>query len=413
MKINLVLPRLKFLADPLRNAPLGALYVAAALKQAGAEVVITDQRADERIIPEAADAYAWTATTLEYPEAIRSAFEVAKRFPKAMRILGGVHASVVPESEIDLVFDLAVPGEGEPIAKKLVRAIEECHFWTFWIQDLPPPIDETPWPARELLPRDHWISHSLVDAGVPATTIIASRGCPYHCAFCAAPTLYGRRVRWRAIDKIAEEIHYLKEEHGVAGLRFHDDCFGVDRQRFYSMCQMLGGMDIIYRVNMRATAMDQESASLLLKSGCTEVGIGVESAHQPSLDAVEKGLSVEAAAEAIAACKAVGLRVRAFMMIGLPHEGHDIGDKTIAFLDRTRPDRVVLSSFVPFPGSHIHEHAEEYGLRYTDPNISAHRMFVGPDDNEPFRFGYADMPASELEMHRSRILRWLRQEGMA
>lgn len=409
MKINIILPRLKFLADPLRNAPLGPLYVAAALQREGLDVSITDDRAGLGVIPDA-DAYAWTATTLEYPEAVASAWQVRRLHPTAPFVLGGVHASLVPMHLIDTVFDIVARGAGERLAGQIANQIRRQ------MTSLPKralDIDSLPWPARELLPRAAWVSDSLVDAGVPATTVIASRGCPYHCAFCAAPTLYGGGVRWRAVDKVAEEVRYLKEEHGIRGLRFHDDCFGINRKRLRALCDMLGALGMVYRVNMRATAMDGEAASLLLKSGCTEVGIGVESANQPSLDAVGKELRVEAAEQAIRACKTAALRVRAFLMIGLPYEGQDISDKTIAFLARTRPDRVVLSSFVPFPGSRVHERPQEYGLTYIDPDIGRHRMFVGLGEDEPFRFCYPGMSAHDLGEHRKRIQVWLRQEGMA
>jgi len=410
MKIAMVLPPLPFLDDPLRNAPLGPLYVAAALEREEAKVVVLDHRDGDEQVRVRADAYAWTATTLEYPAAVRMARKVKEKYPNAVRILGGVHASVLPAQEIDPVFDIVAPGEGEPMAESLLLAIQaHLGIRVIGVPGRISDVDALPWPARHLLRRSRWISWDLVEPGIPATTIIGSRGCPYNCSFCAASMLYQRRVRWRSVDLIADEIGHLAEQ-GVRGLRFHDDCFAVEKDRLRQMCDILGASDMVWRVNIRATAMDAEIADMMALTGCREVGIGVESAHQPTLDIVNKGMTVEAAEEAIRVAKEAGLRVRAFMMIGLPRD--ITATKTIAFLERTRPTKVVVSSFVPFPGSAIYQDPSAYGLRYIDPDITRHRMFVGLGEDEPFRYEYEDISASTLEYNRTWILSWLRQEGM-
>jgi len=411
MKIAIVLPPLPFLDDPLRNAPLGPLYVAAALEQEDAKVVVLDHRDGDEDVRVNADAYAWTATTLEYPGAVRMARKVKDKYPSAVRILGGVHASVVPAQEIDPVFDIVAPGEGEAMAAPLLLAIEaHLGIRVVGVPGRISDVDALPWPARHLLRPNRWISYNLVDAGMPATTIIGSRGCPYNCSFCAASMLYQRRVRWRSVDLIAEEIDDLSNQ-GIRGLRFHDDCFAVEKDRLHEMCEMLDASGMVWRVNVRATAMDAETAKMMEIAGCREVGIGVESAHQPTLDIVNKGMTVEAAEEAVRVAKEAGLRVRAFIMIGLP--GDITPGKTIEFLERTRPTKVVVSSFVPFPGSAIYQNPSAYGLRYVDPDITKHRMFVGLGEDEPFRYEYEDISASTLEYNRTWILSWLRQEGMA
>ena len=92
-------------------------------------------------------------------------------------------------------------------------------------------LSEFPFPDRDLLlypgrylPRDF-------------ATIMASRGCPYKCTFCASVPIWGRTTIFREPEHIVAEISYLHDRFGTREFRFMDDTFTVARKKLIEVCQ--------------------------------------------------------------------------------------------------------------------------------------------------------------------------------
>ena len=90
--------------------------------------------------------------------------------------------------------------------------------------------------------------------------------------------------------------------------------------------------------------------------------MGVESGSNAVLEAIDKGESVEQMAQAIRWARRVGIRVKAFLIVGLPGETWQTVDETAAFLEQTRPDDVDVTVLQLMPGSPIAEAPAAYGL---------------------------------------------------
>ena len=146
----------------------------------------------------------------------------------------------------------------------------------------------TPWnilptPARDLIDmgpyREAWIgSH-----GYFSLNLVASRGCPYRCNWCAKP-ISGNRFHVRAADAVADEILELKKVYGTEHLWFGDDVFALNHHwaRQFADEMEARKCTMPFKIQSRADLMTAETVDALRRAGCAEVWMGVESGSQES-----------------------------------------------------------------------------------------------------------------------------------
>lgn len=389
-EICLIIPPSPFLEDSKRNCPLGILYVAAALEQSSYRVQVADLRNGQASIPEAS-IYGITATSAEYPYAREIAQIIWCQWPSTRIVIGGCHATFAPDECVDDGF-LVVRGEGERAVVSLLDNMPPNHIG---IDDL----DSLPYPARHLLPHTSLVSTTLCHWGIPATTIIASRGCPFNCTYCASPRITHRRVRQRSPKSVMAEASLLAKEYGVQELRFQDDELNLSRAWLAEF-----KCPLPFRCNARA---ELGNWSELRKAGCYEVGIGVETA-KPKAHRLHKGVDLESTRRGIIDAWNNGLEVRLFFIIGLPFDAGDISNRTIDFLESLHIPltSVLFNLFSPFPGSDIGEHPQKYGITIVEPPKSFF-CNVGPPR---FSFTSKDVNLDEVLMHYNTLKSYARSK---
>jgi radical SAM superfamily enzyme YgiQ (UPF0313 family) len=221
-----------------------------------------------------------------------------------------------------------------------------------------------PFPARHLMPKESIVSKKLWegeryfnDDSPIATTLITSRGCPWKCGFCAN---IPQKVRYRKIYDIINEIVVIKRDYDCNHFRFLDDNFLTNRKRAIDLCLILYGTGTEFRCSARSDLIDDIICKQLYAGGCREIGLGVESADDSVLTIIGKGETVEDHKKAIWIAKNNGLKVKIFLMTGLPFESDNTIEMNKWFIEDTQPDKVVVSLFTPFPGSDIYEHPYDY-----------------------------------------------------
>jgi anaerobic magnesium-protoporphyrin IX monomethyl ester cyclase len=418
MKIVLIILPHNFLGDQKRNCPLGILYIAAVLEQNGYCVEMVDLRGieehelREKIPP--ADVYGISATTPDYNMALIVA-RLIKENHKAFIVLGGPHVTALPGT-VDEIFDKLVIGEGElaiiNLLKDLKDGIEKRVYKFPLVEDL----DSIPFPSRHMLPFDSVFNHKLVTPGVPATTLITSRGCPYDCSFCASKKMWGQTVRFRSPHNVIDELNHIISSYGVKEFRFHDDTIGVNKKRLFDLCEKMKPLKIRWRGATSVNASSYEILEAMKQAGCEEMGYGIESVSQNILNINNKKVKVEKMYEALANARKAGLRTRLFFIIGLPGEETGVADRTIAFIKKTRPSGVDLSTFVPFPGSDIYERPEQYGIGIPLVNYKDYVMTLGLLNDEKergFFYKHPGISRDELIDERERILDFISEYNLA
>lgn len=265
-------------------------------------------------------------------------------------------------------------------------------------------LDDIKFPARHLLPYGHiHYTGKVHHSEKPSTTMIATRGCAYNCAFCDRTTL-GRLFRKRSPDNVMEEIELLKKDYKIEHIRFIDDCLTLDRKWFNLFLDMMFYRNVTWTCLSRADLLDMEVLARMRLCGCKEVFFGFESGSQKMLDLMNKKTSVEKNKKAIEMCKAVGMKCCAYMMFGFPGENADTVNETLRFLDETKPDKSRISTFVPVPNTAVWNHPEKY-------NVSINKNYEDfwYYDNDRLGLKYNYIQQGEMEKLRVKVINYYKE----
>ncbi len=406
MRIVFIKPPQTYLLDPQRNPPLGMLYVAATASQAGYAVQIVDLSAAGPSVPlenvPEGDIYAFTVSILDYEFSLKLARKLKSR--GAIVVFGGILPTVSPEVLDPGCVDSVVRGEGETSFLRLLEDVEQGRLKPEYTSPPIADLNEIPFPLRQ---PESTVSTKLLAEQVRATTLITSRGCPFRCSFCASQTIWGRKVRFRSVENVMAEIDLLVEEYAIQGLRFLDDTLTLKKPRLLKLCERLKDYGLLWRCSTRSTLVTEETARMMYDGGCREIGLGVESADQEILDLLDKEVTVEDHETAIRILHAAGIRVGCFFMAGLPGETESTAEKNIAFMERTQPDRVFCSTFMPYPGTPIWNEPQQYGVTITTRDLSCYNQVSGPGENREFVAIPEQMSRETLAASRTRMMDYL------
>jgi anaerobic magnesium-protoporphyrin IX monomethyl ester cyclase len=241
-----------------------------------------------------------------------------------------------------------------------------------------------PKPARELIDlepyRQAWVSAH----GHFSTNIVASRGCPYRCNWCAKP-ISGNKFHIRPARNVAAEIRELKEMYGVQHLWFGDDVFALNHHWIEEFANEIEALRCVvpFKIQSRADLMTHNTVTALKRAGCSEVWMGVESGSQKVLNAMDKGLRISDVITARSRLADEGIRACYFLQFGYPGETWEDIQQTIALVRSTRPDDIGISFSYPLPGTVFYERVQE--------QIGAKRNWTDSDDLcVMFRAAYKD-----------------------
>jgi anaerobic magnesium-protoporphyrin IX monomethyl ester cyclase len=217
-----------------------------------------------------------------------------------------------------------------------------------------------PLPARDLIDLSPYRKAWKDAHGFVSLNLIASRGCPFRCNWCAKP-IFGDSYQLRPALDVAVEMRLLKEKYGAEHLWFADDIFGLNRRWLQEFALAVEAFHaaVPFKVQARADLMTSQAAQALRRAGCAEVWMGVESGSQKVLNAMDKGLHVEEVVTAREHLKREGIRTCYFLQLGYPGEQWKDIQKTIALVRDTRPDDVGVSFSYPLPNTRFYAQVKQ------------------------------------------------------
>ncbi len=308
---------------------------------------------------------------------------VAWRIAKAARAMGAitvVHGSDStdnPQLFLENGFDYVLCGEAEESLVRLCRSIldaEEvpqidgmvrldqhgCSEYSSRRLSKNPSWSELSLPARDLIDMEPYRKAWINAHGYFSANMVSSRGCPYHCNWCAKP-ISGNKFHLRSAAAVAEEMRLLKVSAGVQHIWFGDDVFALDRHWVQRFAEEITKRDaaVPFKIQSRADLMSETTVQNLKTAGCAEVWMGVESGSQAVLNAMDKGLTLSSVRAARRLLKEAGIRACFFLQFGYPGETWAELQETIALVRETRPDDVGISFSYPLPGTVFYEQVQE------------------------------------------------------
>jgi len=407
--------------DSYAQPPMGLALLAAVLEETGHTVIIIDANALDLTLEQVAaraagaDVLGLTAMTPSIGLTLATAAHLREALPQAKIILGGAHATLLPEETLASApaLDVIVRGEGEVSTPALLAALEngtpldKVPGITFRndgkivhtaaeteIVD----VETLPFLAYHLLPRGVYRPHPPHGREMPFAAVIASRGCPYHCSYCSKP-VFGNTFRGQSPARVADELEHLVRDFGVREVAFYDDVFTLNRQRVVGICEEIlrRGLKLHWSCESRVNLVDAEMLQLMRRAGCYTIAYGIESAAPEVLAGLDKNATPEQAAEAVRMTRRAGIQVIGYFMIGSPGETGATIRTTLDFAKSLKLDYAQFSVTTPFPGTRLYERylAEGYGTEIPWENF----VYASTD-------GAATPVFASAELNRDDLIAW-------
>jgi len=182
-----------------------------------------------------------------------------------------------------------------------------------------------------------------------------ARGCSFDCSFCVVPYYYGKKIRFREVAEVIEELKSVSQY--VNDVFFYTDLFTANKNYVLQLCSRMieESLNISWICNSRVDTFDREMASAMKKAGCWMVSFGVESGSQKILDLCGKKITLEQSKKAIRISRETGLISIAHFVLGFPGETKKTVDQTLKFSREIDPDFAEFYIATPFPGSKLFE----------------------------------------------------------
>jgi anaerobic magnesium-protoporphyrin IX monomethyl ester cyclase len=213
-------------------------------------------------------------------------------------------------------------------------------------------LDVFPFPARDLLDIERYGQAWRQAHGYFSLNMVTTRGCPFHCNWCAKP-IWGQRYAIRSPAKVAEEMALVKRTLAPDHIWFADDIFGLQPKWVVAFADEVEARNaaIPFMIQSRLDLMTAPAIASLARAGCAEVWLGVESGSQRILDAMDKGISVQQVAVVRERLRQAGIRACFFLQFGYPGETWTDIMTTVQLVRDTLPDDVGISVSYPLPGT--------------------------------------------------------------
>ncbi|HJU15589.1 MAG TPA: TIGR04295 family B12-binding domain-containing radical SAM protein [Stellaceae bacterium] len=293
-----------------------------------------------------------------------------------VRVAVGPHGSSTPRASFQkLGIDAVVLGECEEVLVRLAETERArwsdiaglCHRegGRIVVQGGPQAVDMArlpalAWPLAVL--RRHRHHHHRFDAEPqgPGAEIEASRGCPYHCTFCAKDN-FRDRYRRRPLATILAELDGLIAA-GVDYVYFIDEIFLPWRELLEGLAQR----PVRFGVQTRIDLWSRDMLDLLGAAGCVSIEAGVESLSATGRDLLAKRCKLPT--EALTALLIHAKRSVPFVQANLIATGEDDPERVQQWRAELRHRGVWANDPVPlfpYPGS------PEYTLRWGAPDEMA------------------------------------------
>ena len=320
--------------------------------------------------------------------AVENLTRISKRlFPDVPVVLGGAHPSVLYRSSLEKTgADYAVIGEGEETFAELARVLEKkgnrpetIKGLAFRKQDgeiirtpdraLIQNLDEMPFPDREsLFQKETYRPDDF-------SMIMSSRGCPFNCAFCSS--IWERRVRYRSISHIVDEIEHLSQRFNPRNIYFKDDTFTINRKRVLAFCDELESrnLDINWECLTRIELVDEEILLRMRRAGMFNLKIGIETGSQRLLYETNKNITLDQIRRGAEILNRLDQKWSAFFMLGYPDETEEEMEMSRSLIQEIRPTYVSMSILVPYPGCKYYYELEDKGILGEDTNWNLYDPF--------------------------------------
>jgi radical SAM superfamily enzyme YgiQ (UPF0313 family) len=198
---------------------------------------------------------------------------------------------------------------------------------------------------------------------VPFVSMLASRGCPHRCTFCASPNIWGRKVRQRSAENCLAEIDLLTGRYDAKFIGFKDDVFALSPKWLHEFCEglILRPSPVHFSCNIHPFSFKNrrdESVALLARAGCRLMVAGLQSVDPRVLENINRKTDEpRRLMELVQIIKRHGIAVVVEFIFGLPGDSRQSWDDALKWSMDAKPHYALFYSLSKLEGSAI---GEEY-----------------------------------------------------
>jgi radical SAM superfamily enzyme YgiQ (UPF0313 family) len=386
----------------------GLVSLAAQAKRAGHDVTVLNlypfawRDVTEIIRRFPSDLYGLSCFTCNRRGTLSLSHLIRKMYLRAIIIVGGPHASALPQEMLDHceAIDGVVIGEGEETFMELIDRLGSGKS-NVGIEGLASRTDhgvEIGQPRKRIddldslaSPYDYYQGHNVV----------SSRGCQGHCTFCGSPAMWGKKVRFHSSEYTLNMIERMVNIQKTKLIAVKDDTFTSNRKRVLKICEgiLKKNLNFLWSCDTRVDALDEEVLFAMRKAGCQRISLGVESASPEILNSINKRITPEKILEATKMAKKFGYTIRYYMMACNRGESVETLQSSIDFLIAAKPNQFIFSFLTLCPGTKEFEIAESTGR--------ATREMLFSNDRHYFNYFQGD----ELSHQMRTVVDWINKHS--
>ncbi|WP_299436934.1 radical SAM protein [uncultured Rhodospira sp.] len=366
--------------------PLALEYLAAALGQAGHEAHILDLRLHPDSLTETVAAFdphlvGVTAFSMHVRRAREIAAEVKRLHPAVRTIVGGHHATFLPEDFFTPTIDYVVSGEGTTLITSVADALDRGNA----VPDPAPglyqreegadgsadgatdrlwaPFDgfgrnkvgeqafrQLPRPDRTLTAADR--HRYFIDAMKPIALMRTTSGCPYRCTFCSIWRAMDGHYYIQDTDAVVEELASLEE----------DNVFLVDDEAFINGKRMIALAEAIQRAGIRKSYFTYCRIDTLLRNreaiaawrdiGLRRLFVGIDAISAKDLNEYRKNCDIAQVEQGLAMARELDIEIFAQFVVNTDYTKSDF-KALVRFIEHNRIDYPSFTVLTPLPGTEL------------------------------------------------------------
>lgn len=419
--------------------PLGLGYLATAIREAGINQVgildcvkenLSYENFEKRIKRFKPDVVGFSVFSHDLIS-LEKSLQITKRInSKIITIAGGPHPSGLPVEtlqefkQLDYIFcgeaEIGLPQLINYFPKKITGNALSSIPGLAWrkkngqikvnpqayLEDL----DSIGYVAWDLLRPQEYpdAPQGVIFRNLPVAPIMATRGCPFNCTFCAGWTISGKKIRKRNIDNLIGEIDLLYHKYGVREIHFLDDNFTFFRDYIEEFCHKL--MQKEYKISwccpngVRLDTLDQKILKLMQEAGCYYVSVGIEAGSDRILRLMRKGTKVSKIKKMMQEVHKARMPINGFFILGYPGETRKEILHTISFAKSLDLSRAAFYNYLPLPRTEAYQRLISSGeLKKEDIDWS--RIFQADVPYESSTLSHGELKYLQKKAHWEFYLR--------
>jgi len=400
----------------IRRWPLlGPILLATILDEQGHDVAVYNENISGRLEDNesacadvcGADVVGITIMTATANRGYELARMIRKAAPEATIVLGGSHATFMPE-EASQYADVVVCGEGENV----IADIAAGKIRSGIIRPEPPEdLDSLPTLKHELIMDFDRLVSEAGSKGMYELPVMTSRGCPHACVYCSVTRMFGRRVRRQSPARVEADLREFMRR-GFRRVFFYDDNLVADRAWTRELLSRMEPMGLRWNAQARVDLhwadssrrrLDDELLRAMRRSGGDVLYVGYETLDETTARQWGKGYRGGQAlrrrmSEDTRILHRCGFWIHGMFMFGPEHNERNIRE-IVRFASRAGIESIQLSVLTPLPGTPLFEQMRDELLFVDFPADwdfydGTHCVY------RPKRIGIADVQNAILKAHR-------------